>query len=90
MDFYRARSLAVNTGAYLFCASLTVAGAALLPRVLPSPRSLEHLVGRDTSQTAVYAAEALAGAVAGLTVSTVLSCAAMGYLEKRGYIGRRR
>ena len=90
MDFYRARSLAVSAGAYLFCASLTIGGAVFLPRVLPSPRSLEHLVGKDTSPRAVYAAEALAGAVIGLTVSTALCALATSYLEKRGYIGRRR
>jgi len=94
MDFYRARSLAVNTGAYLFCASLTVAGAAILPRVLPSPKSLENTVQggstQDTSSKATYTGKAVVGGIIGLAVSTVLSCSVIACLEKMEYIGRRR
>ena len=94
MDFYRARSLAVNTGAYLFCIALTFTGAVFLPRVLPSPRSLENTVqdgsNQDTFPTAGHAAEAFVGGCAGLTISMALCALAMGYLEKRRYIGRRR
>lgn len=90
MDFYRARSLAVNTGAYLFCASLTIGGAVLLPLVLPSPRSLENIVQgsstQDSSPTAVYAVEAFVGGCAGLTVSMALCTLTISYLERKKHI----
>ena len=94
MDFYRAREIAISVAPYLFCAILTVAGAAILPHVLPSPKSLENTVqgssAQNTSSKATYTGKAIVGGIIGLTVSTVLSCSVVACLEKMEYIGRRR